>query len=146
MAGDGPLREATERDVALFGLSDRIQFPGWINEHTAATLLENSEILCLPSHSEGLPMAAIEAASAGCAFVASAIPGVAGVIQEGVNGWTFPRGSVSACADALSAAMTDLNRLQARRLESLRIAQQFRLDEIIAQYESLFYSAAGLPR
>jgi len=68
LAGDGdcgPYRSKAE----AHGLSERVAFPGWLDKPAVGRLLAQADILVLPSHLEGLPMAVIEA-------LANAVPAI----------------------------------------------------------------------
>jgi glycosyltransferase involved in cell wall biosynthesis len=49
-------------------------------------LLQQSDIVALPSYREGTPKILLEAASCGLPIVATDIAGCRGVVEEGVNG------------------------------------------------------------
>lgn len=60
----------------------------------------------LPSRDEGLPLSVVEAFRAGVPMVASDIPALREVIEDGRNGFLFASGDVAACASTLSRAVT----------------------------------------
>ena len=49
-----------------------------------------TRIFVLATHWEGMPLALVEAMAAGCACVASHVPGVEGVLEDGVTGLLVP--------------------------------------------------------
>ena len=59
VVGDGRSREALEQQTAELGLGDRVRFTGFRDD--VGTLLSGLDVFCLPSHSEGLPFALLEA-------------------------------------------------------------------------------------
>lgn len=63
LVGDGPERAATERAVSTHGLTGRVTFAG--TRQDVARMLAAMDILVLPSHYEGLGLAAVEAQAAG---------------------------------------------------------------------------------
>jgi len=56
---------------------------------------------------DGLPVALLEAMSAGCAIVASAVPGIVDVIEDGVNGLLVEPGDADALAAAVDRLLAD---------------------------------------
>lgn len=70
------------KDLALrLGVNSRLQTPGWIDETDLASLYASSEMLLVPSESEGFGIPVLEAMASGTPVVASraaALPEVAG--------------------------------------------------------------------
>jgi glycosyltransferase involved in cell wall biosynthesis/GNAT superfamily N-acetyltransferase len=59
------------------------------------------DVFVLPSHREGFPRAAMEAAASGLPVVATDIRGCRQVVEEGSNGLLFPVGDIEALASAV---------------------------------------------
>lgn len=83
VAGDGPLRARTERLAAALA-PGRTRFLGAVDH--PRELLDAVEGLLLPSRTEGIPAAAIEAGMCGLPVVASAVGGLVEVIDDGRTG------------------------------------------------------------
>ena len=84
VAGDGPLREEFERDVARRGLSGSVHVLG--SRDDIAQLLAAIDVLILTSDAEGLPGVLIEAQMAGCPIVTVPVGGVREVVDDGETG------------------------------------------------------------
>jgi glycosyltransferase involved in cell wall biosynthesis len=65
------------------------------------SLLKSTDIACLPSYREGLPMALLEAMAAGKAIVTTDAPGCRATVREAANGFLVPIKNAGALADAL---------------------------------------------
>jgi glycosyltransferase involved in cell wall biosynthesis len=59
LAGDGPDRTALSEKIRALGLEDSVYLPGYVSE--PQRILEEADLVVLPSHTEGLPNAALEA-------------------------------------------------------------------------------------
>ena len=140
--GDGPLRGELEAALREAGVADRCHFVGWVDGHAVQKHLGDSDVLLLPSLSEGLPVAAIEAVSRGLAIAGSDIPGLRDVVTDGENGWLLPS-DAAVWASVLDAAAKNPGDLARRKAESLRIAVRFDLTKITDQYERVLQRAAG---
>ena len=81
LVGDGPARGDLEALVAARGLASRVHFVGYRTE--AARILENTDLMVLPSHTEGLPNVVLEALAMGTPVLASAVGGTPEVIEDG---------------------------------------------------------------
>src|SRR5262249_34579054 len=94
LAGDGPLRTHLEREAR----SGAARFRGFVPE--VGRVLAAADVLALPSRTEGLPMAVLEAMGAGVPVVASAVGSLPEVLAEGA-GLLVPPGEVEALREAL---------------------------------------------
>jgi len=142
--GDGPLRADLEKLLREKGIADKCDFRGWLDNIAVQDYLDRNDVLLLPSLSEGLPVAGIEAVSRGLALAGSKIPGLRDLVTDGTNGWSLPLDSAQAWAGALDEAATDPAGLQRRKEESLRIAPRFDLGKITDAYERVLRRAAGM--
>ena len=76
IVGDGPDAPTLRAAVAAERLDERVRFHGWQEPESIQTLLGATDVLLLPSNSEGMPVVMMEALAAGCAVVASRVSGV----------------------------------------------------------------------
>jgi glycosyltransferase involved in cell wall biosynthesis len=105
LVGEGPTRDALERQVADASLADRVTFAGAYPQATVARWLRGADVLCLPSHNEGTPNVIVEALASGVPVVASDVGGIPDMIEPGVSGLLVPPGDAPALAGALAAAL-----------------------------------------
>jgi glycosyltransferase involved in cell wall biosynthesis len=106
LAGNGDVEESRRR-IAELGLTDRVAIPGWLGPEGVDRLLERTDVLILPSFSEGLPMAIIEAFAAGIPVIATPVNAVVDVVQHERNGLLVKPGDIDAIAAALARLMDD---------------------------------------
>ena len=122
LVGDGPEREALERQVLQAGLDEKVHFLGFRSD--PQTSLLQAGVFVLPSRYEGMPNALLEAMAVGLAVVVTdASPGPLEVVEAGVTGLVVPSDDPAALADALDrlAAQPQLReRLGAAAREALR--------------------------
>jgi glycosyltransferase involved in cell wall biosynthesis len=118
--GDPPAAAA-----ALFAAEPGVTWEGWLGAGEKEQLLRRAEIFVIPSLSEGLPMALLEAISYRLAVVATAVGGIPEVVESGREALLVDPGDAGQLAAALSrlAGDADLRRALAaaagRRVESL---------------------------
>ena len=141
VVGDGPLRADMEDLARELGITDRVVFHGWLDASAVASLMKNADLLLLTSHSEGLPMVAIEALAHGLAIVSTRIGGVADVVEDGVNG-TLAAPAESAISDALRRPLTDTAELRRLRENSAKHAGRFDLAHSLDAYERTLHAAS----
>ena len=142
LIGDGPDRAEAERRIAGYGLQPRVELTGWLAAEKVQEVLQESDILCLPSLSEGLPVAGIEALKHGLAIVASDIPGVRDIVTDSANGYCVPLNNAQAFSDALRKLIENDETLLAMRRCSLEKARFFDLRAIAAEYEAVLHEAS----
>ena len=140
IVGDGPDREEAMRLINQHHLSEYITLPGWLPSAQVAEILNDADILCMPSASEGMPVAAVEALKYGLAIVASDIPGVRDVVEHGVNGYRLRLDD--SYAHKLSWLLESDETLQAMKHASWEKARGFDIKNIADQYEQVLREAA----
>ena len=143
MIGEGPLAGEVRAEIVSAGLEDRITLCGWASSEEVSAAMRDSEILLIPSLSEGLPMVAVEALANGLALAGSRIGGLADVLEEGVNGGLFDLASgPQGFAASLRPMLTDPEMLETSRLASLSKSRAFDLEPVLGQYEQILGEAA----
>lgn len=101
LAGDGEMRAEIEALIKKYQLQDKVHITGWISSDQVRQHILESQALVLPSFAEGLPVVIMEAMSLRRPVLSTYIAGIPELIDNGINGWLFPAGSV----DALSMAI-----------------------------------------
>jgi len=107
MAGDGDVGGARQSALEL-GILDRVTFTGWLDSAQIRGLLESSDILILPSHAEGFPMAIVEAFAYGVAVISSPVGAIAEIVLNNENGLLVSVGDVNALEQAIEALCLDV--------------------------------------
>ena len=74
MVGDGPMREAIQREIDHYGLRDVVSIPGW--KRNMAEVYREIDFLVLTSLNEGTPVAILESMASGRPFVATNVGGM----------------------------------------------------------------------
>lgn len=138
MLGDGPLLESIRASLAGSPLAERFRLPGWVTPEHVLAEFARSDILVLPSRSEGLSVVAVQALGMGLALLLSCAGGNLELVREGENGSIFPIGDVDALTSRLRWLIENPDVLQSAQAKSREMAQKFDLPGIISQYESIF--------
>jgi glycosyltransferase involved in cell wall biosynthesis len=106
LAGGGPLAEF-RRLAVEFGITERVDFPGWVDQARARALCFDADVLVLPSHAEGLAMSVLEGLSHGLPVITTPVGAHPEVIEPEVSGLLVPPGDVDALAQALLRVIDD---------------------------------------
>jgi colanic acid/amylovoran biosynthesis glycosyltransferase len=139
LVGDGPLRpQLTSLSAGLaatfVGVLGREALAA---EYGAASIAVFPSVAAASGDQDGLPVALLEAMSAGCAVLASDLPGLRDAVVDGESGLLTAPGSAQALATALGRLLGDpalcdqLGRAAATR------AQDFSLEAIGGRYVAL---------
>lgn len=106
MRGDGDVEEvrAAVRDA---GVDDVVTVGGWAGPEECVELLSGAHVFALPSYSEGLPMALLEAMSHGLAPVCTAVGSIGEAVTDGRDGIVIDAGDVGGLAEALTSLVDD---------------------------------------
>lgn len=87
LIGSGPLMENCAEKVKAENLSDKVEFLGSVPHDKISGLLRQHDLFCLPSRSEGMPGAPLEAMACGLPVVAFDVGGLNEIIINGYNGY-----------------------------------------------------------
>lgn len=111
LAGDGELRPAIEEKIVALGLKDVIEITGWLSGAQVKERMLQCRALVLPSFAEGLPVVLMEAFALSRPVVSTYVAGIPELVQDQVNGWLIPAGSLEKLVDALVAVLNSPSEL-----------------------------------
>lgn len=110
------------------GLSDNIEFPGYISHDDKIKLLQESHCLAYTSIKEGWGISNIEANGCGTPVVASNVPGLKDSVVDGESGLLYEYGNIDELAGKIKLILT--NTALRKKLEegALKWASKFTWD------------------
>lgn len=104
-AGDGPIYDRLQADIAARGVADRVHLLGLRRD--IPNVLAGCDFFALATWQEALGTSFIEAMAAGLAVVGTAVDGVPEVINDGINGFLVPSKDQQALTKALFTLVDD---------------------------------------
>jgi glycosyltransferase involved in cell wall biosynthesis len=137
LIGEGRRRGDLLRVAEGLGLQDRVLMPGYIA--AARHHLSLFDVFALPSLTEGLPIALLEAMDARTPIVATRVGGVPDVLDRGQAGVLVNPGDAEALAAGIEQLLLD--RTLCRRLvehASNRVAERYSTDAVARRYLELY--------
>jgi glycosyltransferase involved in cell wall biosynthesis len=142
IAGDGDVDRARER-VRSCGLEQSVEVRDWMSESDVAKLLDQSDVLVLPSQNEGQPMSVLEAMARGLCVVASDVGGLPEMIGDGCGVLVAPD-DVPGLAGALNRVIHDRDlRTRCGAAAYERMAEKFDVRRVWRQLDSLYCEVTG---
>lgn len=142
--GEGSERPRLEKLAKQRGLGSKVLFCGFRSD--IPVVFAATDIMLLPSHREGLPLAVVEAMLSNVAVIAARTAGVPEIITHGQDGLLFEAGDVRALAADIERLVTD-SQLRRRLAEAGRATAHARflvsrvLDETEAYYREIVAQA-----
>ena len=142
LVGAGPTRAAIEARVASLGLTAHVVFTGQIPG--GARAIVGSDVVAVPSLSEGFGVSVIEALALGTPVVATTAGGIPEIFGDQAVGWLVPPGDADALARAILAVLEDPAGAR-RRAELGRrvVAERFSVERFVGRTEHLYRTLAG---
>lgn len=115
-----------------------IFFAGWVNGLQKEVLIGDTDIFILPSHYEGLPMAILEAMSAGKPIISTSVGGIPSVVQPQHNGWLIEPGKINQLDPVLDQIFNDPAIIPSYGYNAFVDAKQFHVQSIVAKLNTIY--------
>lgn len=137
LIGDGKYRAELEALVATLGLGERICFRGQLAAGDAVRAeLDRADLFILPSKTEGLPRALVEAMARALPCIGSMVGGIPELLAPED---LVPPGDVTALAGKIREVVTDPERMARMSARNLEKAKEYK-DEVLHEQRIAFYS------
>jgi glycosyltransferase involved in cell wall biosynthesis len=118
-------------------MNDRFDLPGWVTPEDVLEHFSKSDILFMPSFSEGLPVVGVQALAKGLAIVASRIGGFLDLVDEHKNGYLIDVHDKPAFSQSLRELISDPQLLLRLRKASLEKSRDFDIQKVVDRYQAI---------
>lgn len=140
IAGRGELEVTLKNQAKRLGIEEKVRFLGMRQD--IPKLLALMDVFVLPSLSEGLSMALLEAMAAGKPIVATRVGGNPELIEEGKTGMLVPAEDAAELAAALIEMLREPTTLHLfGKTGAIRVQRNFSTDRMSNQYADLYTAA-----
>jgi len=137
LVGDGPERERLQALSVELGIAARLRFVG--NVAAVRPYLWAADLFVLPSLSEGMSNALLEAMAAGLPCVATRVGNAPEMLDEGRCGVLIPPGNRAQLAAALLMLLTDPQRRARLGIAAQqRVVEKYEITVVAAAYRRLY--------
>ena len=138
-AGNGEIENASQIAHDL-KIHEQVNFLGWIKGEEKEKIFRQASIFCLPSYSEGFPMAILDAFSYAIPVVITPVGGIPDVLADGENALLFEPGNSEQLANNLERLMNNDTLLKNMSEKSFKLTKGLFNPEHINYCLSSLYS------
>lgn len=138
IAGEGD-QAAWRRLAGDLGLINRVDFLGWVPSRKVHELLDDSDMLVVPSLNEGLPVVILEAMAHARPVIATPVGSVGEAVEHDVTGLIVPPADEHALASALARLISHPSARTRFGAEARRVFEaRFTVAAMNARLEGIF--------
>ena len=141
IVGDGPHFGRLKRLAERLDIADRVTFAGRLKRAAVIDEFKNSQLFVLPTLWEGQGIVFLEAMASGLPIVATRIPGVNGMLEDGINALLVPPRDSRALADAIQRLVSCEDLRFKLASEGLKRVKLFDWNQLVDRIISLYSSA-----
>lgn len=139
LVGDGEKKVMLEAKAMQMGLERAVVFAGQVRN--VDEYLRTADIFVLPTTSEGMPLALLEAMAVGLPVIGSGVGGVVDVIKHGENGLLFEPHDITGLVNSLIFLMESPERRSEFGKKAVKtIRERFSLNVAVDRYMMLYKS------
>lgn len=143
VVGDGEESAALQRQAAQSQLGGRVHFVGRRTGLEKTYLLHNARLGIIPSRGwEAFPLVVLEMQAAGLPIIASRLPGLEDLIDEGATGLLASPEDADALARTIDGLWSSPDQCAAMGQKALRLAADFAWPKVARRHVELFEDLA----
>lgn len=147
IVGYGPYEAEYQALARTLGLSERVEFTGFVAPEAMPEVYCAADLFVLPSRGESFGLVLAEAMAANLPVVASRTGAIPEVIEDGQTGILVPPDDPSALAQALDSILTDPSRSRAMGMTGrARVEAKFTWPRIADRVAELYEQVLSLAR
>ena len=137
LAGDGSTRQDLEKQVRELGIGGAVRFLGTRSDIPA--LLAATDLFVLPSISEGMPNALLEALGMGVPVVASRLGCVEEIVTHGETGYLVSPGDAGALGETIVSLLENPDlRMRLDKAGRELVEKKYTQEQMCESYEQIF--------
>lgn len=137
LVGDGPEMAELKLLTDRLGIAEQVAFAGFTTD--VARYYAAADLFVMSSHTEGFPMALLEAMAWGLPVLASAVGGIPDIVENGKDGCLVPPGDEEQLASAMGNLLN--NRELAERMGQIArqtITKRFAVEQWASVLERVY--------
>ncbi len=127
--GDGDYLPELINLAETLKISDRVEFPGYVDRAAKVDMLRRSHVAVYPSLKEGWGLTNIEANACGTAVIAANSPGLRDSVSDNETGYLYEYGNIDELTARLEKILTDDNERARLEKGGLEWVKKFNWDD-----------------
>ena len=144
IAGGGAEEARLRRYAVALGIAPRVTFVGPVFGDDKVNLMAGADVMLLPSYSEGLPYALLEAMAAGLPVIATPVGAIPDVVTHGTHGHLVPPRNGKAIAEALAIMAGDRERIGwMSRACRRRVRAAYSIERVAREFAARYREVLG---
>jgi glycosyltransferase involved in cell wall biosynthesis len=145
VAGNGDEIEKVKKFTSDNGISN-VVFPGYVRGKEKQRLFEEANIFCLPSYSEGFPVAVVEAMSFGLPVITRPVGGLNDFFKNGEHGFMSDSVDPEVLANKIESLFLDRDLYKQISLSNYQYAQShFLTSDAVSRLERIYKKLLDVP-
>jgi glycosyltransferase involved in cell wall biosynthesis len=136
--GSGKLSALVEEMCEILKIKGRVKLSSWVDYSDVPRIINNQQLVVIPSYTEGLPNIMLEAMACGTPVVANSVGAIPDVIIDGKNGFLLSNNSSDEISATVIRALNDksLNLVSKNAIST--IEKDFNILNVIKKWQGLF--------
>jgi hypothetical protein len=144
VVGDGRALPDLKAQAERLGVADRVEFHGKVDHHQVIRLLQDADLFCFPTRSEGFPKGVLEALACGLPVITTPVSVLPQLVGNG-SGLLLDRATPEAVAQAVRECISPGERYEAMSARAVETATQYSLERWRDSIGALLRAAWGDP-
>jgi len=137
VGGDGQLRKNVEEYLNMEGMSERLQFIGWIPHEELPKYFNQLKLIIIPSYTEGLPNIMLEAMACGTPVLATIVGAIPDVIKDGETGFILEDNSPETIAKGIIRVLNHPNLEQIAANARALVEQEYTFEAAVERWRKI---------
>jgi glycosyltransferase involved in cell wall biosynthesis len=119
-------------------MKDNVVLQGYVSGEKKNKILNETDILILPSYGEGLPISILEAMASGCSIISTNVGAIPEIIKDKVNGYIIKPGDIESLRERINTLLTSKTHLKEVIKENYTYSKQFSIGNFIKNISNIY--------
>ena len=126
-----------------YSLQKMVHYLGWVDGSKKEQLLQDSDIMILPSYSEGLPISLLEAMSFAMPLISTHVGGISNILFHNQNGQVIEPGNIEDLTKSINLYINQPELVAKHGQTSYRMVTPFFPEQVFKRLSDLYTSLKG---